>query len=190
LAPRNPPSQPGNYVPPNPSFTTGELRSPKPLLHKPIRSHVTNQSHRIPSHPIASHRTQHSSIHSLISSHMQTHSFLFFILTTHQLREIHNNIQFNHNQFLRNSSSNEDRLIIHLHVFSHTTYDMLRSVTRHTTCCVQSHDTRHVAFSHATHDMLRSNREQHAHNNMHPSYTCMHLVTTFFILSTFHLREI
>ena len=140
--------------------TTCQALRPEPLLHKPIRSHVTNQSHRIPSHPIASHRipshpiashrTQHSSIHSLISSHMQTHSFLFFILTTHQLREIHNNIQFNHNQFLRNSSSNEDRLIIHLHVFSHTTYDMLRSVTRHTTCCVQSRDTRHVAFKSRT----------------------------------------
>ena len=49
------------------------------------------------------HRTQHSYIHSLIATHMQTHSFLFFILTTHQLREIQHNIQFNHNQLLRNS---------------------------------------------------------------------------------------
>ena len=60
------------------------------------------------------------------------HSF-FFILTTHQLREIQHNIQFNHNQFLRNSWFNEDRLMIHLHAFSHTT-----TTNRGTTC--QAHN--------------------------------------------------
>jgi hypothetical protein len=98
--------------------------TPPPVTcHKPsghmsqtIRSHVTNHpvtchkpiaSHRIPSHPIASHRIPSHPIAShripsfthLISHFIShaTHSFLFFILTTSQMREIHQN-----NQFLRN----------------------------------------------------------------------------------------
>ena len=90
------------------------LGVPEPLLHKyPVTCHkhpVTCHKHPV---TIASHRTQHSYIHSLISTHMQTHSFLFFILTTHQMREIQHNIQFNHNQFLRNSWWTEARPIIY-----------------------------------------------------------------------------
>ena len=89
-----------------------------------IPSRVTRQCN--PSHPTFIHPFSHFNSYA-------THSFLFFILTTHQLREIQHNIQFNHNQFLRNSWFNEDRLMIHLHAFSHTT-----TTNRGTTC--QAHN--------------------------------------------------
>jgi len=158
IAPRTPPSQPGNYVPSNPvtchkqpghmsqatrshvtnqpghmsqatrSHVTnnpvtchkqpGHMSQTNPVTcHKPIRSHVTSNPvtyenytavNRCQSHDtLQSIAHQHSSIHSLISISMQTHSFLFFILTTQQMREIHHNILF-----LRNRSSTETRLII------------------------------------------------------------------------------
>ena len=85
-----------------------------------------SQSHRIPSHPIASQRIPthpiasqriptHPNIHPhILSFQLPCNSFyLFFILTTFHLRDIHHNNQFNHIQILRNSWSNEAKLMIY-----------------------------------------------------------------------------
>ena len=95
----------------------GEL--PGNVVHKALRfaphpSLSGRTTHCNPSHPTRELRSQGTAFRPeplLIRSHA-THSFLFFILTTQQLREIHHNIHFNHNQFLRNSWWTEARLII------------------------------------------------------------------------------
>jgi hypothetical protein len=80
---------------------SGHMSQTHRIPSHPIASHRIPShpiaSHRIPSHPIASHRIP--SFTHLISHFIShaTHSFLFFILTTSQMREIHQN-----NQFLRN----------------------------------------------------------------------------------------
>ena len=88
---------------------------PEPLL---IGSHDC-----IPSHPTFIHPFSHFNSYA-------THSLPFFILTTSQMREIQHNIQFNHNQFLRNSWSNEVRLMIHSNTNSVTSENYVPS-TQH-----------------------------------------------------------
>jgi hypothetical protein len=77
----------------------------------------------IPSHPTFIHPFSHFNSYA-------THSLPFFILTTSQMREIQHNIQFNHNQFLRNSWSNEVRLMIHSNTNSVTSENYVPS-TQH-----------------------------------------------------------
>jgi len=91
------PLLPGNVVPRTPPTgepmvprapPTGELRSPNPSFTGHM-SHVTR--HCDQSRDYVNHRTQQSSIHPLIPISLATHSLTFFILTTFQMREIHQN---------------------------------------------------------------------------------------------------
>jgi hypothetical protein len=134
-----------------------------------------SQSHRIPSHPIASQRIPthpiasqriptHPNIHPhILSFQLPCNSFyLFFILTTFHLRDIHHNNQFNHIQILRNSWSNEAKLMIYSNTNLATCHNTRSYVSAQSRghCiksrghCGQSRDTAlsHVtiAFSHVT----------------------------------------
>ena len=127
----------------------GPSSEPFPQKTPPCRvtCHTTLRSvtrHCDQSRDYVNHRTQpvnYISEHLLIRFHA-THSFLFFILTTSQMREIHQN---NHHTGERSSphpsSEPFPQKTPPYRVTYHTT---LRSVTRH---CGQSRD---IAVSHAT----------------------------------------
>jgi hypothetical protein len=81
---------------PNPSFTkqSGHMSQTtrSHVTNNPVTCHKQSGHHRIPSHPTRELRAKHCAPNPSSFGHMQTHSFLFFILTTFNLREIHHNI--------------------------------------------------------------------------------------------------
>ena len=100
IAPRTPLSQPGNYVPPNTSFTTGELRAKQPghmsqatrshvtsnpvTCHKPTRSHVT-------SNPVTCHK-QPGHMSQATRSHTRTTPLSIAVNRTTHCNPSHTNI--------------------------------------------------------------------------------------------------